>query len=223
MPEDAMDTDRPCGRCGQTLCPGASIIVAGTGELCLACFNAEMAQQLGVDFDDTPMAPVVLADHDGVPHTFEIRSRLAPTGHVMEATEILRREREGYRFAVLGDFEANAWGLFQRLYQKMRAELAVRHIDRTGHGWQIIDRRLTGRIEWDPDTEGAPPLFVVDGRALNWDEVGRMLMTFEGFTLDARVEDTIEVVGGPLADDGSAQGAPPRRRPTGEGDDGPDD
>jgi hypothetical protein len=29
--------------------------------------------------------------------------------------------------------------------------------------------------------------------------MGRMLMTFEGFTLLARVEDSIEVVGGPLA------------------------
>jgi hypothetical protein len=128
----------------------------------------------------------------------------------MEAIEVAVPEREGYRFAVLGDFEANAWDLFQRLYQKMRVELAVRYIDHTGSGWQIIDQRLTGRIEWDPDTEGATPLLVVDGRALSWDEVGRMLMTFEGFTLDARVEDTIEVVGGPPAGSGSTQA---RRRP----------
>jgi hypothetical protein len=58
MPEDAMDTDRPCGRCGLTLRPGETIIVVGTGELCLACFNAEMAQQLNVDFDDTVGAVV---------------------------------------------------------------------------------------------------------------------------------------------------------------------
>lgn len=58
-----------------------------------------------------------------------------------------------------------------------------------------------GRIEWDPDTDGATPLLVVDGKALNGNQVGRMLMTFEGFTLDARVEDSLEIVGGPLADD----------------------
>jgi hypothetical protein len=33
-----------------------------------------------------------------------------------------------------------------------------------------------------------------------WDQIGRMMMTFEGFTLNAIVEDTIKVVGGPLAD-----------------------
>jgi hypothetical protein len=163
----------------------------------------------------------VLAGPDGVPRTFAIRSRLAPTGHVMEATELPPREGGGYRFAVLGDFEARAWDLFRCLYEKMRAELAVRHIERIEHGWQVIDRQLTGRIEWDPDTEGATPLLVVDGRALKWDDVGRMLMTIEGFTLHARLEDTIEIVGGPLADGESPPCTQPGSRPTREDDDGP--
>ena len=60
--------------------------------------------------------------------------------------------------------------------------------------------RLSGVIEWDPETEGALPLLIVDGRPFTWDQIGRMMMTFEGFTLNAIVEDTIEVVGGPLAD-----------------------
>ena len=45
-------------------------------------------------------------------------------------------------------------------------------------------------------------MLVVDGRPFTWDEVGRMLMSFEGFTLRAVVDDTIEVVGGPLLGDG---------------------
>jgi hypothetical protein len=31
-----------------------------------------------------------------------------------------------------------------------------------------------------------------------WDQVGRMLMAFEGFSLRAFVGDSIEVIGGPL-------------------------
>jgi hypothetical protein len=42
-------------------------------------------------------------------------------------------------------------------------------------------------------------MLFVDGKAVSWDEVGRMLMTYEGFTLRARVEDSIEVVAGPFA------------------------
>ena len=59
--------------------------------------------------------------------------------------------------------------------------------------------RLSRVIEWDPETEGGLPLLIVDGRTFTWDQIGHMMMTFEGFTLNAIVEDTIEVVGGPLA------------------------
>lgn len=72
---------------------------------------------------------------------------------------------------------------------------AIRHVERTAHGWRVgPERRLVGRIEWDPTSEGRVPLLVVDGRSFTWEEVGRMLMTFEGFTLDARIEDTIALV-----------------------------
>ena len=46
-----------------------------------------------------------------------------------------------------------------------------------------------------PRAEGALPLLIVDGRTFTWDQIGRMMMTFEGSTLNAIVEDTIEVVG----------------------------
>jgi len=46
------------------------------------------------------------------------------------------------------------------------------------------------------------PLRQEKGRALTWDDVGRMLMTFEGFTPHAVVKDSIEVVGGSLAEPG---------------------
>ena len=169
------------------------ITVSGVGQRCYRCFNEEMSARVGVAFDHTPLDPIVLADHDGVPRTFEIRSMLVATGHAMRAEEVPRRERGGYRFAVLGDFEADAWQLFQRLYQKMRRELAVRHIEQTEHGWQLIDGdRLAGRIEWDDDADGVTPLLVVDGKALTWDEVSEMLMSHEGFTLHAEVTDSIK-------------------------------
>ncbi len=128
---------------------------------------------------------------------------LVATGHALEAVESPRREQGGYRFAVLGDFEADSWDLFQRLYEKMRREMAIRHVDRTTHGWQVgSEQRLVGRIEWDSGTDGRLPLLVIDGRPFTWEEVGRMLMTFEGFTLDARIEDTIELVDVPERNEG---------------------
>ena len=137
----------------------------------------------------------MVTDADGVAHTFQIRSLLVPTGHELEAFEVDRTKPGGYRFAVLGDVEADCWQLFRRLYEKIRRELSVRHVERTTHGWQIgPEQRLVGRIEWDDATDGRTPMLVIDGRAFTWDEVGRMLITFEGFTLNARIEDTIELV-----------------------------
>jgi hypothetical protein len=105
----------------------------------------------------------------------------------LEAFEIDRVKPGGYRVAVLGDAEPDCWQLFKRLYERMRQET---HVERTTHGWHIgPDQRLFGRIERDETREGRTPMLVIDARTFTWDEVGRMLMTFKGFTLNARIEE----------------------------------
>ena len=190
-----MDANPRCGSCGVPLGPFESITLSGEGTRCYPCFNRAMADRRGVAFDHATFEPVVRPDADGVPHTLTVRSLLVATGHEMEALEIRRDGRVGYHFRVLGEADADAWELFQRLHNVMRHAMAVRHVTRTEFGWQLTtDQCVVGRIEHDPDANGVPRL-VVDGKSFRWDEVGRMLMTFEGFTLVARVEDTIEVVG----------------------------
>ena len=39
------------------------------------------------------------------------------------------------------------------------------------------------------------PMVVVDGKPFTWEQVGHMLMTFEGFTLVSRIKDAVEVPG----------------------------
>jgi hypothetical protein len=189
-----------CGRCGQRLRPEQTISVTGVGDRCFVCFNEEIADRMGVAFDKTPLQPIDVADADGVVRHFEIRSMLCATGHEMIAEEVPRLEDGGgYRFAVLGDFEVDALVLFQRLYEKMRREMGKRHVQHTEYGWQLTRQdSLVGRIESDLNADDRQPLLIVDGKALTWDDVGRMLMTYEGFTLRLAVEDSIEVVGGPL-------------------------
>jgi hypothetical protein len=176
--------------------PFETIHVAEKGPRCYPCFNREMAEHIGVKFDNVQFQPIVVADADGVSHTFDIQSMLVGTGHEMIAREIATADEPGYRFAVLGDFEADAWGLFQRLYARMQQQMAKRHVHRTEFGWQLTETdRFVGRIEWDPNSDVRLPLIVIDGKAFTWEQVGHMLMTFEGFTLEARVRDTIEVIG----------------------------
>jgi hypothetical protein len=179
--------------------PRERISVADVGLRCYPCFNEETAALMGVAFDNTPLQPVTVRDVDGVEHTFEFRSMLVPTGHALYAREQVSDEQEGYEFSVLGDFDATVWDLFRVLYDRIRDGLAVRHVEQGELGWRITDTgHLVGRITWDPERAGEVPLLVIDGKPFTWDQVGRMLMSFEGFTLRAFVSDSIEVVGGPL-------------------------
>lgn len=188
-----------CGRCLQPLKSHESISVTNVGLRCYRCFNEETAAMMGVDFDNTPLQPVTVSAADGVERTFEFRSMLVPTGHALHARERVPEAQEGYEFSVLGDFDANVWDLFRVLYDRIQHGLSFRHVERGELGWQITDaRHLVGRITWDSDRAGEVPLLVIDGRSFAWDQVGRMLMSFEGFTLRAFVSDSIEVIGGPL-------------------------
>jgi hypothetical protein len=154
---------------------------------------------MGIEFDDTPLQPVTVPDADGIEHTFEFRSMLVPTGHALYARERLPDEQEAYEFAVLGDFDANVWDLFRALYDRIRHGLAICHVERGEFGWRITAAgHLVGAITWHPEHGGEVPLLVIDGLSFTWDEVGRMLMSFEGFTLRAFMGDSVEVIGGPL-------------------------
>ena len=75
----------------------------------------------------------------------------------MYAREVRRRDARGlYRFAILGDLEADAQELFTRRRERIRQGLSVRHVRETEHGWELTQaQRLRGVIEWDPETEGA--------------------------------------------------------------------
>lgn len=70
--DDGDEERRRCGLCGKILRPYDSISVAEVGERCCRCFNEESAGRLGIDFDNTPIAPIVVTDVDGVRHRFEI-------------------------------------------------------------------------------------------------------------------------------------------------------
>ena len=77
----------------------------------------------------------------------------------MYAREVGQREaRGGYRFAILGDREADTQDLFTVLRERIRHGLSVRHVQETEQGWQLTQaHRLSGVIEWNPETEGGLP------------------------------------------------------------------
>jgi hypothetical protein len=182
-----------CATCRRKLSWGSSITVTGRGTYCFPCYNAATAEASGIRFDNAELAPVTLRDAMGAPHTFRIQSRLAAgCGHVMEALED-GRDGQGYSFSVMGPAESDALALFTRLYAEMRRGLDHLQLVPGPAGPMIGENHeLTGRIEMDP--EGGEPVLVVDGQPLSWAEVGRLVLSYEGWAVRISMEDRIREV-----------------------------
>ena len=164
--------------------------------VCTRCCNTRIAARIGVAFDHPEFESMMLTDIAGTSHQFHFRTRLRG-GHVaIEAFEIQNGSPGGYQFQVLGEPEEDLLLIFQRLFERMRRALARCHIEQTELGPGIAKSGeewvVRGRIEWDPEEDGRVPRLVVDGTSYPWDEVGRMLMTFEGFQVKLEVYDRSE-------------------------------
>ena len=84
--------------------------------------------------------------------------------------------------------------LLGRLIERMRRSLSVKHLVRGECGTQIADKTVCGQIDWDESNDGRVPLLVIDGREVAWDELGRMLMTFEGWQFRVTIREPSEEV-----------------------------
>ena len=51
---------------------------------------------------------------------------------------------------------------------------------------------VRGRIECDRGSDGRLPLLVIDGQEIDWDQFGRMLMSYEGSQFQLRIADNSE-------------------------------
>jgi hypothetical protein len=180
-----------CDTCGREISYGGAVAVTGRGTYCFPCYNAWAAEHWGVRFDNAEFEPVTLRDVKGVPHTFRVQSRLAPgAGHVMEALEE-RTDGYGYEFKVMGPEESDALALFQELFSRIREGLGRRYLESTDVGLRLVDRdRLKGRIEMDRETH--EPVLVVDGRPRSWEEIGRLLLSYEGWNVGIEILESIE-------------------------------
>jgi hypothetical protein len=99
---------------------------------------------------------------------------------------------------LIGDIDKEIFELFGKLFERMRRGLNRNHLewDGTTNSWQIseddvVRARISSDLECDGDY-GHPPLIVIDGKEIRWDEFGRMLMTYEGFHFKLEIFDRSE-------------------------------
>ncbi len=169
----------------------------GYRQLCSQCFNTEVAKAAGLEgFEHAKLEPVSLVDCTGEIHDFHFRANFFGTGVALDAFELRDGHPAGYRFQVIGDPEDDLLVLLGQLIGKMRRALSVQHLTDGQFGLQIADHRVVrGMLEWDDAHDahdGRVPLLIIDGREITWDELGRMLMTFEGWQFKLTIGDKSE-------------------------------
>jgi len=133
--------------------------------------------------------PVRIQDCDGETHLFHFEARDFGAGIAVEAYESAPAGPDGYRFQVIGPPGSDRLGLVGQLIQKIRRALSVKHLADRELGVDIADSVVRGRIEWDEEQDGRVPLLVVDGRRITWEQLGALLMKFEGFQFKLEIRD----------------------------------
>ncbi|WP_088007152.1 DUF7713 domain-containing protein [Indiicoccus explosivorum] len=162
--------------------------------LCLRCYNGWMTEELGVEAESYP-EKISIRDSEGTLRDFEVEKKLDPIGVIMEAREV---GGMGYEFTLAGDLDEDQGQLLLELIEKVKRGMAETYI-RTGNFpngqcYHILKAdRMAGRIAYDDENEGAP-LIVIDGTTYSWDEIGKLLMSYEGFQFKLEVMDRFEEI-----------------------------
>ena len=187
-------SNETCSACGTKVGSYDGVFLSakeGTRFLCSRCYNETIAEYLGLDYEHVAFEPVTLEDRDGMPHTFQFRSRVFSDQLSLEALET--GPRAGYEFAVIADAEQDLFVTFRQLFERIRRELGRRHIEPEGEGYQITDAAVVrGQITSDPDAFDRMPLLIIDGKPVTWEELGRMVSPFEGFRFKLEIFDRSE-------------------------------
>jgi hypothetical protein len=135
-----------------------------------------------------------MTDCAGEEHEFHFRTRLPGAVVAVDVFEVERGQPVGYQFQIVDDSEVELIALLGRLIERMRRRLSVKDLVQSDQRLEIADQTVRGRIEWDESENGRMPLLVIDGRDVSWEELGRMLMTFEGWQFRMEIRDRSEEV-----------------------------
>ncbi|MBY0097315.1 DUF7713 domain-containing protein [Mesobacillus maritimus] len=162
--------------------------------LCIHCYNELMAEELEVDLEQL-IEIFSVKDYQGVSRTFYVERRVHPNGILLEATENVEF---GYKFAVHGELNSNQQEMLYKLIEKTRKGTGEQQVETkffpNGQAYNdILNDQIKGLIEYDETSDGTP-IVIIDGKPFTWEEVGKMLMTYEGFQMKLTIYDPTDDV-----------------------------
>lgn len=177
-----------CESCGIN---EAKIYLTGetSGNMCKDCYNALMSKKLDVEVEQL-IESFTIEDDEGTSRTFQVEMRIYPIGIYLEARE---NKDLGYLFAIHGELHENQRDLLKKLVEKVKNGIQEKQIEtgtfQNGQVFRsIIHDNIVGRLEFDETSDGQP-LVIIDGNPYTWEEVGSMLMAYEGFQIKLEMHD----------------------------------
>ena len=124
-------------------------------------------------------------DFAGRTRSFVIDGHEGPLGYTVRASEA-GKNRLGFEFASYS--ETSPYAALGRVRDKMRRGLATRHLSSAKGPAEMLHDSLDGRIS----SRDGQVVVVVDGIALDIEDLARFLAAREGWGLELRITDPLE-------------------------------
>ena len=115
------------------------------------------------------------------------------TGIFWEAVEVLDNDEIGYSFAVYQAFEDDSEEAVSRLKEKIKEGLSKKFIKKTvfagRESLSFSEDTAEGKIEWNDNYDGRIPKFKIDGKEYTAEQMGQILMGYEGWKFELRIKE----------------------------------
>ncbi|MHB1640954.1 MAG: DUF7713 domain-containing protein [Candidatus Dormibacteria bacterium] len=154
--------------------------------LCDRCADRRLASITGWPELPTPPAPEIVVGPDGRRHTTIYRIMRWPGGITARAEELGLGLDAGYRIDLTVDHRADPGELLARLRRTLQWQIAHPYLEPDDwYGWGLVKHETAGRLREDDKSD--LPRVVIDGHSLSWEDYGRLLKSYVGWSFHLRL------------------------------------
>ena len=167
-----------------------------TMHLCMECHNNLLAEEMEIHLIPFKHGVYEFTGIGAKRHQFYIDRTVSPVGICFEADELTADNSAGYRVGVMDEVDCDQQLLFEKLQSKIKKTLSKKYLKTSTHPYggkyvSIKENEVAGRLEYD-DTQVEISKVIVDGKEFTWEELGRMMNSFQGFQFKLKIYDMKE-------------------------------